>query len=400
MASSSKITHDQEVLYNAENYLSYKEGIESKISEKPLASLVNSKVRKDPITSFVRYYPREKQLLTKFDTEKEIIQEVEQKVEGSEASATKTIKRKVKVPFILPTEEQVKQDPQKHLTYFLDWILKHDDGDISQDDKKHIEKQVTDWTLGEQQIYRIVQKSLKYRKNFVIKPEDTGRLQLESIDNYHLAENDLTAESLIEQWDNFHLDASKGESLSEYLTRLENIITHLAKFQDRHGNFIIKTEMEKRIKYKKGLLQVDKDKYQPMFNVCRLSKLSFEETHSYFINNENITDKQIKNLYGSDNGKGADVAAAISEPIGDEPTHQKEICHNFVNGRCKRGNNCKYDHPKWVRNRGGRGGGYRDYQGRGRYNFFRGRGRGRGGRGRGRGYRNGNWRQINGHFTG
>ena len=164
---------NKEILYSTENYLGYKEDLENAISDKTNASIVNSGVIKDPVTSFKLYHHKAKQLMQA----KDIKQEVESKSESGEVVREEIVIEACK----LPTEDEVFNDPQQTLTKFLHWILSHKD--ISHEDKKEIQKQVTIWSQGEKEIYHIVAKSLKQRKNFTIKPAGAGRKQLANLEN-------------------------------------------------------------------------------------------------------------------------------------------------------------------------------------------------------------------------
>ena len=158
MASSSKSTAkttSKEVLYSAENYISYIEDIEGIIAERREASLVNTGIVKDPITNFIDYFPNSAAYLEIYD--KTI--KVETKTEdGSSRQTDKTIK------FKLPTQQQVKDDPQQHLGYFLDWIMKHPRLDAAQ--KKTIRDEIIVWTQGEKRNLQYRGKVTKATKEF------------------------------------------------------------------------------------------------------------------------------------------------------------------------------------------------------------------------------------------
>lgn len=59
---------------------------------------------------------------------------------------------------------------------------------------------------------------------------------MHNLQKYHIADNERTVESLVTLWDNFQLDKNKNELLTEYLTRLESLIAHMAKVKDVDGN--------------------------------------------------------------------------------------------------------------------------------------------------------------------
>ena len=77
-------------------------------------------------------------------------------------------------------------------------------------------------------------------------------------------------------------------------------------------------------------------------NVRTAFILDWKSMHEYLVRIENATGKDIRNKY--DCGGKAEVHNCDADEDKD-----KEVCRHFVTtDKCKFGDDCRYDHPKWA----------------------------------------------------
>ena len=215
---------------------------------------------------------------------------------------------------------------------------------------KELQKTWKEWKSGEMHIYKTISRSIsKHGWLLTGIPFGAGIALLAHIQDYNsrtkTRENTAT---LLKALDNFLHDGK--ESLAKYKARLLELKTDLANATTPE----VISDERALFAYTKGLQHLDL--YQHPIELLHLQPdMNLEKAHKFLLKFENRMAKHILQHFSGSSSASIALSNASTSPPPDEKNtdpdnsdnQSKPDCRYFImNGRCRFGNKCKFNHPK------------------------------------------------------